>query len=131
VSRMTGKFGAVYLGSTPTVVADVIDWQFEATTEVLNCDIKGDAYSKFSPSHASARFTAKRINQASAVFAALVADAAVNATQLLFRLDLVDASGSYTQITGQGFVTSGGIGAPRDKVEDVFEVTLDGLWSMS
>ncbi len=129
--RITGISGALYIGSTPTKVADIYDWQFETTTDLLPIDIKGDYFHKFTPDAGGARFTAKRRNQASAVLAALAPDAALNGTQLLFRLDLVDASGSYTQITGQGYVSDGSLNAPRDVVDDTVGLTFDGVWTQS
>ena len=129
--RITGISGALYIGATPTKVADIYDWQFETTTDVLPVDIKGDFFHKFSPDVGGARFTAKRRNQTSGVLSALPPDAALNGTQLLFRLDLVDASGSYTQITGQGYCSGGSLNAPRDVVDDVLELTLDGIWTES
>ncbi len=129
--RITGISGALYLGTTPTKVADIYDWQFETSTDLLPVDIKGDYFHKFLPDAGGARLTAKRRNQTSAVLSALAPDAALNATQLLFRADLVDASGSFTQITGQGYVSSGSLNAPRDVVDDTFEITLDGIYTQS
>jgi hypothetical protein len=129
--RITGRDGAVYLGSTPTIVLDVYDWAFTATNDVLECDIKGDKYHKSIPGAGGAKFTAKRRVEASSVFAAMAIDEATNHTQNLFRLDLISNNGSYTQIQGQGYVSSGSLTAPRDAVDDSIEITFDGLYSMS
>jgi hypothetical protein len=131
VPRITGISGALYIGSTPNKVADIYDWQFETSTDLLPVDIKGDFFHKFVPEAGGARFTAKRRNQASAVLSTLPPDAALNGTQLLFRLDLVDASGSYTQITGQGYCSGGSLNAPRDVVDDTVELTFDGVYAQS
>lgn len=131
MARITGILGAVYLGSTPTKVADIYDWTFEATTEVLPVDIKMDAYHKFVPGAGGARFTAKRRVQTVSALNNLALDAATNATQLLFRLDLIDNSGGFAQIQGQGYVSSGSLSAPQAPVDDTFEVTFDGVWTQS
>lgn len=129
--RITGKSGAVYLGTTPTIVLDVYDWEFTATNDILQCDIKGDKYHKNIPGPGGATFTAKRRVEASSVFAALAIDEATNRTQNLFRLDLVAANGSYTQIQGQGHVSGGSLAAPRGPVDDTIEITFDGIYTMS
>jgi hypothetical protein len=128
-ARITGKLAAVYLGTTPTKVADIFDWVFTTDTVALRCDIKSDRYAKYSPAENTATLSAKRYNQTDSVLMALVQDAAVNGTQLLFRIDLVDNDTGFNQIQGQGFVTTGSLNAPRGMVEDTFQVTLDGAWA--
>jgi hypothetical protein len=129
--RITGKDGAVYLGTVPTLVLDVYDWTFSAETAPLQCDIKSDKYHKYIPDAGGAKFTAKRRVEASSVFAALVLDESTNYTQQLFRLDLIAANGSYTQITGQGYVSAGSLSAPHAAVDDTIEITFDGIWQMT
>lgn len=131
VDRITGKDGAVYLGSTPSIVFDVFDWTFTPDNEVLSADIKGDKFHKFIPGAGGAKFTAKRRVEASSVFAAMSLDEATNFTQYLFRLDLIAANGSYTQIQGQGYVSGGSLAAPHAAVDDVLEITFDGVYLMS
>lgn len=119
------------MGTTPTIVFDVYDWQFDSSTSVLPCDIKSDKYHKYIPDAGGAKFTAKRRVETNAVFSALLLDESTNYTQQLFRLDLIDASNSYTQITGQGFVTSGTLAAPRGAADDTIEITFDGVWQLT
>lgn len=131
MARITGKFGAVYIGAGPSKVLDVFDWVFENTTEILDCTIKGDFFSRNIASLGSARFTARRYTEIGGTFALLVQDAALNNTQLNFRLDLVDANGTFDQIQGRGHVTRGGLTAPRGPVEDSLEVVFDGEYVIS
>lgn len=130
MARITGISGAVYLGSPLTKFLDVYDWVFESTTDTQPVDIKGDYFHRFVADAGGARFTAKRRNQAFAIFSPLAPIAASN-NALAFRLDLVDASGSYTQITGSGIVTSGSVNAPRDVVDDTMELLVDGAWTQT
>lgn len=119
------------MGVTPTKIADVYDWAFEANVDLLPVDIKGDYFHKFIPDAGGARFTAKRRVQTFSVFSLLPLEEAVNAGQYLFRLDLVDASGSYAQIQGQGYLASGGLTAPHDVVDDSLEIIFDGVWTQT
>lgn len=131
MARIVGKGGAVYLGSPLTKVGDVYDWTFDSTGVALPASIKMDAFDRFSPSHGSAKFTAKRRVNTSAVGMKEVFDMA-NAGELLdFRLDLIDASSSFTQISGSGYITSGGLAAPRGAADDTFELTIDGAWTVT
>ena len=130
--RLSGLQGAVYIGSTPTKVLDTHEWTFNARTDLLPVDIKGDVYHRFTPDVTTATFTAKRYIEAFSVFAPLVSDAAVNSTQQLFRLDLIDGSGSFVQIQGQGYVTSGSLTAPYNaEAEDEFESQCDGAYTIT
>lgn len=129
MARITGVFGAVYLGANIaglSKVADIYDWVFDTTAETLDASIKMDAFQRVVPSHGTARFTAKRRVEDPAVGVVETLDAALVAERLAARLDLVDASGSFHQIRGHGYFTSGGLTAPRDAVDDTFEFIFDG-----
>lgn len=142
MARITGVFGAVYTGavgdSNLTKTADVYDWVFDTTVEVLPCDIKSDKYHKFALGAAGAKFTAKRRLESTSFFShqALLDAATTNVpttagAQLLFRLDLIDNNSSFAQITGQGFVSAGSLTNPQDSVDDSIEVTFDGIWTQT
>lgn len=131
MARKVGKEGAVYLGSPLVKVADIYDWAWEAATEMLGCDIKMDAFSRFTPSHGNARFTAKRRLNTTALLTKEVFDSANNGEQLAFRLDLIDNDNTLSQISGTGYVSSGSVGAPRDAISDEFEITVDGDYTVT
>lgn len=131
-ARLSGLNGAVYMGATPTIVADVYEWTFEPKEDLLPCDIKSDRYHRFVPDAGGAVFRAKRRIESTAFFSGLVIDAIANETQALFRLDLIDNNGSYTQIQGQGYVTSGTLGVPYNgPADDMIELTFDGVWTQT
>lgn len=131
MARLTGKSGALYLGTPLTFAGDVYDWSWEATTEMLDCSIKMDFFTKYTPSHGAAKFTAKRRLNTSAILAQNVFDSAQNGEFLAFRLDLINADNTKTQISGFGFVSSGGLSAPRDAVDDTFEMTVDDAYTIT
>jgi len=136
VARITGILGAVYMGSTPTRVADVYDWTFQSAIDLHPVDIKGDAYHKWGVGAAGATFSAKRRVETTGFFSGIVlTSAAANADgvpdQTLFRLDLIDSQSGFTQITGQGFISAGSLNAPQDAVDDTIEITLDGVWTQT
>jgi hypothetical protein len=132
MARYSGNAGAVYVGGTTntggTKVLDVYDWVWDANTELLNASIKGDVLERWVASHGMGyKFTAKRRSQgAASVFPAFVFDSAVNNTRGHWRLDLVDANGSFVQIYGEGFAKSTSLNAPADQaVEETFELAFD------
>jgi hypothetical protein len=128
MARFSGNAGAVYVGASPVKVADIYDWQWEANTELLNASIKMDVIDRFVPSHGTGyRFTAKRRSQgAASVFPAFVFDSAVNATQTVWRLDLVDNNNGFIQISGKGYAKSTSLNAPADQaVDETFELQFD------
>lgn len=128
MARLTGKKGAVYLNvsGTMTPIADIFDWEFHQNTTVYDASIKGDAIERFVPSHSSGvRFTAKRYNQGLQSFAGIPVDAALNATLEEWRLDLVDQSGSFTQIAVYGYAVSASTTAPRGMSEETIEIQCD------
>lgn len=129
MARIVGKGAALYLGATPTKVADLYDVTFDSTGVALQCDVKMDAFSVFSPSHGTAKITAKRRVNTSSVGMFEVFDMANSGELLAFRLDLIDASSSFTQISGEGYITSGSLAAPRGPVDDTFEMTINGAWT--
>lgn len=134
MARKTGKFGSLYLG--PNVaglvkVADIYDWVWEANTEMLPCAIKMDAFDRVAASHGHARFTAKRRLNTSAILAQNVFDSANIAEFLAFRLDLIDADNTLTQISGLASASQGGLSAPRDAVDDTIEFTVDGEYAIT
>ena len=127
MARLGGNSGAVYVGASPAKVLDIYDWVFEASTELLNASIKSDVIERWVPSHGTGyRFTAKRRNQGTTVFPAFVFDSAVNATQTVWRLDLVDNNNSFVQISGKGYARTTSLNAPADAaVDETFEVQFD------
>ena len=131
MARIVGKGGAVYLGSPLVKVGDIYDWEFSSTGVAFPASIKMDLYDRFSPSHGNAKFTAKRRVNTSAVGMKEVTDMAGTGELLDFRLDLIDANAAFTQITGSGYVTSGGLAAPRGAADDTFEITVDGAWTVT
>jgi hypothetical protein len=134
MARLTGKNGAVYLDvvGTMTKIADIFDWEFHQNTTVYDVSIKGDPIERFVPSHSSGvRFTAKRYNQGLQAFAGIPTDAALNATLETWRLDLVDASGSFTQITVYGYAIAASTNAPRGMSEETIEIQCDYGFSYS
>jgi hypothetical protein len=129
MARKTGKYGSLYLGPDSahlTKVGDIYDWVWEANTEMLPCAIKMDTFERVAASHGRAKFTAKRRLNTSAILAQNVFDSASIGEYLAFRLDLIDADNTLTQISGFGSVSQGGLTAPRDAVDDSFEMTVDG-----
>jgi hypothetical protein len=127
MARLGGNFGAVYVGTSPVKILDIYDWTWEASTELLNASIKMDIIERWIPSHGTGyRFTAKRRNQGTTVFPALVFDSAVNATQTTWRLDLVDNNNSFVQISGKGYARTTSLNAPADTaVDETFELQFD------
>lgn len=128
MARLAGISGAVYvkIAGVFTKVADVYDWQFTQNTTMLNCSIKSDTIERFTPSHSSGvKFTAKRRNEGSEVFPFYVTDAAQNATQTTWRLDLIDNNNSFTQITVNGYAETATTNAPQDAAEETFVLQID------
>lgn len=131
MARITGKYGALYLGASPTKQADVFDWKFDATNDVADCSIKGDAFDRFVTIKGAAKFTCQRYVITFGTFAHAVWDAAKNGTLLTFRLDLIDNTATFTQISGTGFVESGSLNAPRGLVVDDFSIVVDGEYTIT
>lgn len=128
MARYSGNAGAVYLGASPVKVLDVYDWHYDSSVKLLDASIKGDTIERFAPSHGTGlKFTAKRRSQGGAsVFPNLVLDAAVNATQTTWRLDLIDNNNSFVQITGKGYAMDSSLNAPADQaVEETFTLQFD------
>ena len=136
-ARITGHLGAIYLDSDTNKIADVFDWTFTPSVELFQCDIKSDKFHKYAATGGGgAVFTARRFHQAASLFNILArtqANVAANAAtaQLLFRLDLIDANGSFAQVLGQGYVTGGSLTNPQGPVNDSLEVTFDGVWTQT
>jgi hypothetical protein len=131
MARIVGKNAALYLGASPVKVGDIFDWTFEATVENVPCSIKMDAYERFIPSFGTARLTAQRYVNTRTLLLNETLDAISNAEQQTFRLDLVDASGSFSQISGTGYINRAALAAPRGMVVDDFELVVDGIWAIT
>jgi hypothetical protein len=135
MARITGKLASLYLvtpiAGTLAKVGDIFDWTFDATWEMANASVKGDVYERFQPSHASARITAQRyVNTGAEIMDAVTtADANTLADHYAFRLDLIDASSSFTQIAGTAYIARNALSAPRGVVVENFEMQVDGLWT--
>lgn len=131
MARKTGKLASLYLGVAPTRVGELFDWTFETNTENLVASIKGDAFERFVPSHNSARITAQRYLNTSAIMTQEVRDAAFLGEQITFRLDLIDGSASFSQLAGTGYFSRGALTAPRGAVVEDFEIIVDGEWAVT
>lgn len=117
-------------GSSFVKVLDTEEWVFSDDVELMDVSIKGDIETRFQVSHGTApKFTAKRRHEGVSVFVAFLADAIANHTRTAWRLDLIDASGSFTQITGTGYAKSGSASAPQDAATETFELQFDDVWT--
>lgn len=131
MARKVGKQGALYLGVGPTKVADLFDVTFEANTEMEDVSIKMDAFRKYSPSHGHARIRARRYVNTTAVMLRECYDAAKNGELLAFRVDVIDATNTLSQISGEGWIAASSLALPRGAVVEDFEMTVESEWAVT
>jgi hypothetical protein len=130
--RKTGKLGALYLDTSGTgasfaKVADVYEWSYEETLNTFNCTIKGESFSRFRPGQNSARITVSRYVPTIALLAPLCDGTIATGSPVQFSLWAIDNNSSFTNVSGQGYVTRGTIRNPHnEKVQDEIEITVDG-----
>lgn len=125
--RITGHSGAVYLGTPLVKVADTYNWTMETTAKVERASVKGDKWERKMPGRGDATITVDAYISTGALLSREIFDAVNTQERLQFRLDAIDANGSFQQITGYGYISRGTIGMPHDdKATDSVEITLDG-----
>lgn len=157
MARQTGKNGALYIcantGSPASFawVGDLYDWVVEVRTITFPVSIKGDTFDRREASHGEGRLTARRFVQTISVLAPLAAlaiptlDVSTKAFTLGYRVnwavmgvdsgfptggDPANFDTSLFSAQGAGYVDRGHMGAPRDRLEDDFEMIIDRLVSM-
>jgi len=131
VARITGKLAALFLGGPLARVGDLFDWTFETPSEILDCSIKGDFFTRVVPSHNTSRITAQRYVNTSAIMTKEVYDCVTLGEQLAFRLDLIAADNTFSQISGTGYFARATLTAPRGMIVDGFEIAVDGEWTIT
>lgn len=127
MARLTGHLGAIYFGAVPVKVAEAYNWVFEDTVKVERCSVKGDAWERKLAGRGDGTVTCEAYVTTFAALARLLPTNVGSGAQVTFRLDAVDASASFQQISGVGYISRGRLTVPHDGlITDVIEITLDG-----
>jgi hypothetical protein len=128
--RITGKAGALYLseaGGAVPKIADIYNWECNLNSTPLNCSVKGDTLDRFVLSHGSGTITAERYIQTKATLSGYWNTTVAAGTRVQFVLWLVDASGTYSTVSGYGYITRADVSAPHAKATDRIEIQIDEL----
>lgn len=144
-SRISGKLGRLSLdGGLNWLDGEFLfDWTLEFQVEAAECGAKGDQAEQYTLGAFTGRVTASRYssddpdNAGSGQGDSLLARRAVNAalsagnstggTAIEFALQQIAGAAIGTQIIGSGYVTRGGLTAPRQMAQDTFEITLNRI----
>ncbi|HEY9014958.1 MAG TPA: phage tail tube protein [Gemmatimonadales bacterium] len=129
---ISGKEGAIYLGSPLTKVADTYSWTLDTTAKIERASVKMDKWERKVPGRGDGTITVDRYIATTAVLTKEIADAVNSGEQLAFRLDMIDANAGFQQVSGTAYVSRGTIAAPHDDAaRDTVELTLDGAPTFS
>ena len=127
MARITGHLGAVYFGATPDKVLDTFEWVLETNVAPSRTSVKGDTWERHQTGRGSGTITISRWIETKATLTKDIVNAVNSGSQLVFRLDAINNTAAYQQISGTCYMTRGTIGMPHDDLAtDVVELTLDG-----
>lgn len=126
--RITGKYGRVYLdnGGGSNQILDIFNWQWEIGAEMLPCSIKNESFERYAVGVGTGRIRAERYITTKATMSQNIPTTIQNGQQVQFVLWLVNASATYSTISGQGYISRAEVSAPHAKATDAIEITMDG-----
>lgn len=137
-NRITGKLGTVaftdVVGTVSQTEIFLHDWTLEFSVEADACGIKGEIAEQYCFGAFTGRITAKRWSTdagSDTRFARLplnLANAASYKTGgISLDYTLRQVAGAGVAITGSGYAVNGSLSSPRDMAEDMVEIILNSV----